>query len=326
MGWMSEYVLDIRIWDVNHGSAMFLRAGNRNVVIDAGANSEFSPAWWINNRFGRTKIDYLVISHPHHDHIEDLDVFKEEDLLPKIVQRPKQARSIIESKIEEEDNEQYIEDAEIYLELDDYSSTPDPTPDDPEWVGIDTSRGRIRSDGGHRSGVTFHNYSAPESHWESSNYEQLNNMSRMTVVNCRGFKFVTAGDMLEKGIEGLMQDDDAMAACEDAEVLVAPHHGRDSSYVYDFVSHVNPDIVVFSEEPEGDEPDTVPGKYGNVANGALVHDERTGTVEERSVLTTREDGRIRFQTNNKQNWKASYRTNRTAELANSQKYKQNKSY
>lgn len=326
MGWMSDQTLDIRVWDVDHGSAIFLHVGRRSIVIDAGANDDFSPAWWISNRFGRNSVDYMVISHPHHDHIEDLDAFEEEDLLPEIIQRPKQARDILEEKLEEEDNEAYIEDVEIYFELDDYSGDPDPMPDDPEWAGVGGVRDGFRSDGGHRSGVTFHNYSAPESHWQNSNYEQLNNMSRMTVTNCRGFKLVTAGDMLRKGIEGLMGNDDAMAACENAEILVAPHHGRDSSYVYDFVSHVDPDLVIFSEEPEGSDPDTVPTKYGNVANGATVRDEITGEIEKRRVLTTRSGGRIRIQANTEQDWSVSHYPDRTEELSKSRNYKRNKSY
>lgn len=322
---MSNYVLDIRIWDVNHGSAMFLRAGNRNVVIDAGANTNFSPAWWISNRFGRNKIDYMVISHPHEDHIEDLDAFKEEGLLPKIIQRPKAARDIVEEKIEEEDDEDYLEDAEIYLELDDYSGEPDPSPSNPSWVGVHRATG-VRADGGQRRGVTFENYSAPETHWESGNYKRLNNMSRLTVANCFGFKLVTAGDMLEKGIEGLMEDEDAMSACKNAEVLVAPHHGRDSSYVHEFVSHVNPNLVIFSEEPEGEDGYTVPSKYGQVANGEAVMNELTDEEEERFVLTTRSDGRIRIQANNNTDWVASHRPNYTTTMANSRKYKRHKSY
>lgn len=320
MGWMSEYALDIRVWDVRHGSSIFMRAGRRNVVIDAGANDSFSPAWWVSNQFGRTKIDYMVISHPHHDHIEDLDVYKNEDLLPKIIQRPKKARPIIEEKIEDEDDEEYIEDAGIYLDLDEYSGTPDPAPNDPEWVGLGDNRGRSRTDGGNRSGITFHNYSAPESHWGTGNYKQLNNMSRLTLVNCRGFKLVTAGDMLEQGIEGVMDNSEAMDAISNAEILVAPHHGRDSSYVRDFVTHIDPDLVVFSEEPEGDDPDTVPGKYGDIANGAVVENELSGDTDERSVLTTRSDGRIRIQVNTKQDWKVSNYPNRTSELASSRNY------
>jgi len=326
MGWMSNHVLDIRVWDVDHGSAMFLHVGRRDIVIDAGANSNFSPAWWISNRFRRNKIDYMIISHPHHDHIEDLDAFREEDLLPEIIQRPKQAREILEEKIEEEDDEEYIEDVGVYFELDDYSGDPDPTPSDPEWAGIEKLGRNFRSDGGHRSGVTFHNFSAPESDWGEGNYERLNNMSRMTVVNCRGFKLVTAGDMLEEGIEGLMQKDSAMEACEDADILIAPHHGRDSSYVHEFVTHIDPDIVIFSEKSEGDDPDTVPTKYGDIANGATVENESTGETNERKVLTTRSDGRIRIQANSNNDWKVSHSPGLTEELADSRKYKRNHSY
>ncbi len=132
--------------------------------------------------------------------------------------------------------------------------------------------------------------------------------------------------MLEEGIKGMMKDDDAMSACKNAEVLVAPHHGRDSSYVHDFVSHVNPDLVIFSEESEGEDGYTVPSKYGQVANGEVVMNEIAEEGEERFVLTTRSDGRIRIQANNETDWRASHRPNYTTSMANSRKYKRHKSY
>lgn len=81
-----------------------MRAGDKDVVLDCGANSdpEFSPLKWLNTSYyGMNSIDYLIISHPHEDHIEDLDRMEELGLKPSILQRPKQATELVEENLED---------------------------------------------------------------------------------------------------------------------------------------------------------------------------------------------------------------------------------
>lgn len=304
---MSDYGLDVRFWDVSHGSAAYIRAENKDVVLDCGANSdpEFSPLKWLNTSYyGMNSIDYLIISHPHQDHIEDLDMMKELNLKPSILQRPKQATDLVEENLEEakeKEKEDYIEDAEYYLNvLDEFDGDVDVLPSDPMWASDGEATGNYRADGGiPDSGVTFHNFSA-DGVIGSDNYEKLNNLSRLTVVNCYGFKMVSMGDILQGGINEIKEDDEAMSAIADAEVLVAPHHGRDSSFDRDLVSHINPDLVVFSDKTA---KHTVSGKYGSEANGVSVYNEETDVQNERKVVSTNADGRIRLQANNESDWR-----------------------
>jgi competence protein ComEC len=309
---MSKETLDIRIWDVAHGSAAYLKAGQKDVMIDSGAQEGFSPSEHINSSFGRNSIDYMIISHPHYDHIKDLHMIDELNMRPSIVQRPKKAAETIEKKLEEERaksdsdrNDAYIEDAEIYLELNEYGETPDPLPSEPEWVGIEPD-GDFRTDGGTDRGVTFHNYSAPSGLIGSDDFDKLNNLSRATIVNCFGFRYVTVGDLLKTGINDLMDNEDAMDAIEDADVLVAPHHGRESSFVPEFVEHVNPDLTVFSEVADEDDH-IVPDEYKKLTNGYDVLNEKDESTDERSLLTTYQHGRIRIQASNESRWEASIR-------------------
>lgn len=231
---------------------------------------------------------------------------------PSIIQRPKKAAEIIEEKLEEEKaksdsdrDDAYIEDAEIYLELNEYSGTPDPLPSEPEWVGVERDSG-FRTDGGTDRGVTFHNHSAPSGLIGSDDFDKLNNLSKATIANCFGFKYVTVGDLLEAGIKDLMDHRDAMDAMEDANVLVAPHHGRESSFVPEFVEHVNPDLTVFSEVADKDDH-IVPNEYKELTNGYDVFNEEDESTEQRCLLTTYEHGRIRIQASNESRWNASIR-------------------
>lgn len=306
----SKHVLDIRVWDVEHGSAAFMHAGRKSVVIDCGANrGEWSPLRWITgSRFGVNNIDYLVISHPHHDHIEDLHVMDELDLAPRILQRPKSATELVEETLEEardDNDEDYIEDAEYYLnKLDEYDGDVDTPPSDPTWAMDEEDLSRIRADGGVADeGVTFHNYSTSDTTLGSSKFEQLNNLSKVTLVNSFGFQYVTMGDIMLKGIEKIKNKEYAMSAIENSEVLVAPHHGRDSSYDEELVDHINPDLVVFSDEGDPQNPATE--EYREHASGVEVENENTQNTETRYVVTTRNDGRIRIQASNPDSWTVS---------------------
>ena len=68
------------IWDVQHGSAAYIRTpSGKNVVIDLGVGSfvkpddaTFSPLRHLRQRYGVDRLDTLVITHPHTDHIEDI--------------------------------------------------------------------------------------------------------------------------------------------------------------------------------------------------------------------------------------------------------------
>ncbi|MUV60217.1 hypothetical protein [Halobacterium sp. CBA1126] len=302
-----------------------MRAGNKDVVLDCGANEdpEFSPLKWLNTSYyGMNSIDFLIISHPHQDHIEDLDMMKELGLEPSILQRPKQATELVEENLEEareREKEDYIEDAEYYLNvLDEYDGDPDVLPSNPAWSNEGETASAHRADGGIPDrGVTFHHFGANEQ-IGSDNYQNLNNLSRVTLVNCHGFRMVAMGDLLQGGIDEIKDDNDAMSAIEDVEVLVAPHHGRDSSFDRDLVSHINPDLVVFSDKTA---EHTVSDKYGQEANGASVYYEDTEEWKERKVVSTNADGRIRLQANNETDWRALvYGGNYASSKASSTRY------
>ncbi|WP_311174139.1 MBL fold metallo-hydrolase [Halobellus ordinarius] len=324
----SHHVLDIRVWDVEHGSAAYLSAGNKDVVIDCGKNTgdpEFSPLRWINgSRFGINSIDYLIISHPHEDHIEDLDVMKELELAPSIFLRPKSATDLVEAGLEEareNDDDAYIEDAEYYLnKLDEYDGDVETSPSDPTWALDDPELGRARADGGvPTDGVTFHSYGTSDATLGSDRFEKLNNLSRVTVVNSYGFQYVTVGDLLDQGTTKLKNNASAWSAIEDSEVLVAPHHGRESSYDEELIDHINPDLVVFSDK--ADEGNSATDAYREHASGVSVTHEDTGNTETRYVVTTRNDGRIRIEASDPDDWEVSvYGRDYTTEQAASKRY------
>ena len=63
--------LDIRVWDVGQGTAIWADAASRDVLIDLGA-TEFSPLEHLDVRSGIETVDLLIVTHPHKDHIRDI--------------------------------------------------------------------------------------------------------------------------------------------------------------------------------------------------------------------------------------------------------------
>ena len=56
------------VWNVNLGLAIHIKTPNyKNIVVDLGSG-EFSPI----KKLMYSTIHYLVITHPHYDHISDI--------------------------------------------------------------------------------------------------------------------------------------------------------------------------------------------------------------------------------------------------------------
>jgi competence protein ComEC len=65
---------EIKIWDVEHGSATYIKSPNgRHIIVDVGLGSyengnDFSPLYHLWKNYGVKQIDYAILTHPHKDH------------------------------------------------------------------------------------------------------------------------------------------------------------------------------------------------------------------------------------------------------------------
>src|SRR5262245_45374406 len=65
--------LQIVVWNVAHGSAMFARTPNeRTIIMDAGSSDDFSPAEHLHARYMLRFTDAFLLSHGDSDHLRDL--------------------------------------------------------------------------------------------------------------------------------------------------------------------------------------------------------------------------------------------------------------
>jgi len=281
--------LDLRVWDVERGTAIWADAASKDVVIDMGASS-FSPLEHISGRrHGVKEINYMIVTHLHRNHIEDVLRYQEGklDLHVSTLCHNSPTIDLLEEKIEEQEDDDFLKIAGAYQDFLSRFTKPssiDPTSEN--WA----------------KGTTFTTYSLNADEVSGQRYEQMNNLSVVTVIERYGFKLVTAGDLLESGLEKLIEHDEIRRSTFDADVLITPHHGRESSYCPDFVDLVDPTIILISDK--SDNGNNHDGYY--TPPEILVRNDRTGEMDRRKTLTTRNDGRLRVRANHEDDWLVSY--------------------
>lgn len=117
----------------------------------------------------------------------------------------------------------------------------------------------------------------------------FNNQSLIRVLNYAYTKVVITGDNEKCSFDELMKNTNFCNAVQNADILLAPHHGRESGFHSDFVNKVNPKIVVISDGRFCDT--SAISRYSDKCSGWKVH-RRNGEDVDRKCLTTRSDGVI----------------------------------
>lgn len=261
----------MKVWDVQLGLAIHIKAPNgKYLVIDMGTGNwesgNTSPLSLLRNK----DIHYMIITHPHLDHIDDILQFDNNE--PIVLWR---AKAISNDEVMEGVRDCDKPKFEKYCEINDrfnrsISSDEDPTTDAPF------------------DGMTVDKYATTLC--DKGNF---NNFSPVTIVRLSGIKIVICGDNETASFEKLMDQSGFQDAVSNADVLVAAHHGRETGYYTDFVSKVNPRLTIISDTSKS--KTTAQTKYTNASRGWDVHNRNTGQDEKRYCLTTRNDGNIEIE-------------------------------
>lgn len=263
------------IWDVQHGNAIYVKTpNNKHLVFDlgigdySGHNEFFSPLMKLWHDYNVRQIDYLMITHPHLDHIDDilnLDYFN-----VLVLNRPRHlTKEDIFQDIRNKDKskfEKYFEYHEKFT-IDISGTEKDPS--------INANYG----------GLNFQFFSSP-----TLPVVNLNNHSIITILEYVGIKVIIPGDNEFASLDLLMKNEAFKNAIKDCDILIAPHHGRESAYHSEFVLHANPRVTIISD---GSICDTsANSKYSANSRGWLVWKKGTSISTERKLLTTNSDGEI----------------------------------
>ena len=263
-------------WNVDHGSAAYFNTPNdQHIAIDLGAGN-FSPLRHL-KRGGINRLDQVIITHPHLDHIDDILDF---DLLnPRTLHRPRHltnndiwagntnASPEVKNKISK------------YCEINSRYNQPVPPGENP----------KVPENNG---GVTIQTFLPKEC--STSN---INNHSIVTLISYGSVKILSPGDNEACSWEELLKLPSFKQAIVGTNVLVAAHHGRQSGFYGELFKHFAPLITIVSD---GRAQDTnASSRYSAVSRGWDVK-KRSGGKEKRYCLTTRSDGHIEIEVEQRQ--------------------------
>lgn len=262
--------LEIVFWDVQHGSSTYIKTPNgKNIVVDLGSGSysgsdlKFSPLLHLKNEYKIERLDQVIITHPHKDHIDDILNFYK--LYPKVLYRPHVDKNEIYKNIKDEDKQIF----DTYFNIDEEYICPIEPANDPNLPE-------------NNGGVEIKTFLPP------SDYKNINNGSIVTLVSYAGLKVLIPGDNEPPSWNELLKRDDFKKAITGVNVLLAPHHGRDSGYCAEIFNYFKPWLTIISDGRFCDTSAT--DRYNKVTSGWIIHHRNNRPNEERKCLTTRNDG------------------------------------
>jgi beta-lactamase superfamily II metal-dependent hydrolase len=264
--------LQIVIWNVAHGSAMFARTpNNRTILMDAGSSEDFSPAEHLHTRYGMRSTDAFILSHGDCDHLSDLpNVVR---LIPPLIfhRNPSTPRHKI--------------------------FPTDPPPIDPLKTFDAFHRHychpvepqNVLTNPANWGGVSISTY------WNTAvnDFDCLNDYSLVTVLDHEGLSFVFPGDIESAGMSVLMTNPSFMAATTPGDryrVLIAPHHGHTAGVHQPFLDHFKPHLSIISGK-WGD-PHTDMDAYAAASSGLRARNRATNSATTCQVLTTKRNDSV----------------------------------
>jgi beta-lactamase superfamily II metal-dependent hydrolase len=257
-------------WDVQHGNATYVGTPDgEHVAIDAGWGSvgtggeRFSPLKWLIDQWGVHRLDAAIVTHPHFDHVADLDNLRR--LQPGILARPRlDKQAVVEAS---------VQGRPIVAEYEDWEATYNAPVTGANPISCNRANG-------YRAEL-FEPTRCPESN--------LNNRSLVTVLSYAGTRFLIPGDNEAASWQELLERDDFVEAISGTDILLAAHHGREAGFCEELFEVISPRLTVISDGPTGGT--SVTEKYARYTRG-MTCDRRGGAAQERRVVTTRKDGAV----------------------------------
>lgn len=204
--------------DVGQGDSEFIIfPDGKTMLIDAGTREGGEQVIKLINKLGCKKIDFLIATHPHSDHIGGLaDVIKEFDVdkiyMPKAVTQTKTYEYLLQT--------------------------------------IQNKNKKIKTA---KAGMNITNsdefdYSADILSPVSDSYEDLNNYSAVVMIRFKNKKFLYMGDA-EKQVENELLENKTDV---NADVVKVGHHGSRTASTAKFLKAVGAKYAVFSLGKDND--------------------------------------------------------------------------
>lgn len=260
--------LKIFVHDVGHGHSIHAFTPNGQVVvIDLGCSSDFSPLEWLRKQ--TNTIDSLIISHPHGDHIDEIEHLSAQGFKVRQLWRP---RWLPEEDVRKANQKTYAQKLDTYFEMNN------------RFTG-DIASGQLVGDPAVSGGVRIQQFAS-----HKCGTSNINNHSGVVVFTYQGVKVVIPGDNEPPSWNALLEQPDFVSAIDGAHVFLASHHGRESGYHSELFKSMGPKLCLVSDGKVQDTDAT--SRYSGHAAGWSVRSRSDNSSAERSCLTTRSDGAI----------------------------------
>jgi len=222
----------------------------------------------LKRRWGVSRLNAVIVTHPHADHMGDIENFTE--MNPIAFYRP---RHLTDEEVLSDIRESDRKVVEKYIEINGLYTDKLPV-DHP--LSSEVNRG-----------AEFQLFQPRE-----CGRSNINNHSIVTVVTYEGIKILLTGDNEPPSWNELLKDASFVKAISGTHLLLAPHHGRLSAFSPELFEHISPYLVVISDGEYTDK--SASSQYSGKALGWSVH-RRNGEDAVRKCVTTRNDGVVRVQ-------------------------------
>lgn len=207
--------LKVHFIDVGQGDSILVQFKDKNLLIDAGPRSSSNDLLKYLKGINLTKLDYVVATHPHEDHIGGMpEIIKNFEIGEFYAPKKQASTKIFQTMVEDLKKKNHkinVAKAGVSLDMDSDISV--------EMI-------------------------APN----SSDYENVNNYSAVIKVTYKDTSFLFTGDAEKLSEKEILQKKYDIKA----DVLKLGHHGSSTSSSKEFLDKVNPKIAVASLGKDND--------------------------------------------------------------------------
>ncbi len=202
--------VSVHFIDVGQGDSILIKSKDKNVLIDAGERNKGEEVALYLKENKVEKLDYIIATHPHSDHIGGL---------PYIIENFQVSEVIVPEIIDEK-----VPTTQIYYEFLESVSK----------KGLLLTPARVGDK--YDLGSSYFEILSPQ----GNDYDDLNDYSVVINLNHKNNNFLLCGDA-ETKVEKEMLNDKLL---RDVDVLKAGHHGSSSSSSNDFLEKIMPEYFV----------------------------------------------------------------------------------
>jgi beta-lactamase superfamily II metal-dependent hydrolase len=253
--------LRFKIHDVGHGSCISLLHENGNSMLwDCGHQDSNRPSTFLPQEEGIKRVDHFFVTNYDEDHISDLPLLRQ-NVSPTLLHRNTSIDAAA-LRVLKRQNGPISNAMESMLDMiATYTHTPQTLPSFPN--------------------VEFKTYCN-----SFDQFDDTNNCSLVTFINCKGLKYVIPGDIEKAGWLKLLEKVSFQNELRDVEIFIASHHGRENGYCEEIFDLCSPSVVIFSDDNIKYATQEMSSIYAKHCSGIAFNGQT------RYVLSTRNDGSV----------------------------------